>query len=210
MPVHVLDRLQALGDSVRRVRGNADREVVSAYDRGTPGADSVSSDPALRASGWVASRIGDHHRDLMASFEEHAIIEVEGLGNTVFCHATPNSDEEIVTTTTPDARLRNILTGVGQHVVVCGHVHTQYDRRLDDWWIVNAGSVGLPYQGEPVGAFWALLGPKGVELRRSDYDLKGAVEEFIALGYPGVEDFEEALLEPPDPAWVADFFERQA
>jgi diadenosine tetraphosphatase ApaH/serine/threonine PP2A family protein phosphatase len=94
--------------------------------------------------------------------------------------------------------------------VICGHIHTQYDRRLDNRRVVNAGSVGLPYQGKPVGAFWALLGPEGVELRRSDYDLRGAVEEFRALGYPGVEDFEEALLEPPDPAWVADFFEQQA
>lgn len=210
MPAEVLDHLEAMGDLVRWVRGNADREVVSAYDGGSPAADARSSDPALEASGWAASRIGDHHRDLMASFEARVVVEVEGLGAVLFCHATPNSDEEIVTTATPDARLRGILAGVGQGFVVCGHVHTQYDRRLDDTRVVNAGSVGLPYQGEPVGAFWGLLGPEGVELRRSDYDLRGAVEEFRALGYPGVEDFEEALLEPPDPAWVADYFERLA
>jgi putative phosphoesterase len=210
MPAEVLDRLQALDDSVRWVRGNADREVVSAYDRGSATEDARSSDPALRASAWSASRIGDHHRDLMASFEEQILVEIEGLGAVLFCHATPNSDEEILTTATPDTRLRGILSGVGQYVVVCGHVHTQYDRRLDDRRVVNAGSVGLPYQGEPVGAFWVLLGNERVELRRSDYDLRGAVNSFRALGYPGVEDFEEALLEPPDPAWVADYFERQA
>jgi hypothetical protein len=49
-----------------------------------------------------------------------------------------------------------------------------------------------------------------VGLRRSDYDPAGAIEGFRALGYPGVENLEEALLEPPDPDWVADFFERQA
>ena len=178
--------------------------------RGTLEADANSSDPALRASGWAASRIGDHHRDLMASFEEHAIIEIEGFGNTLFCHGTPNSDGEIVTTATPDTRLRKILTGARHDIVVCGHVHTQYDPRVDDWRVVNAGSVGLPYQGAPVGAFWALLGPQGVELHRSDYDLKDAVAGFSALGYPGVEDFEGALLEPPDPTWVADYFEQQA
>lgn len=59
-------------------------------------------------------------------------------------------------------------------------------------------------------ASWALLGPEGVDLRRSEYDLRGAVERFRALDYPGVEDLEEALLEPPDPDWVADYFERQA
>jgi diadenosine tetraphosphatase ApaH/serine/threonine PP2A family protein phosphatase len=126
------------------------------------------------------------------------------------CSATPNSDEEIVTRATPDSRLREILIGARHDIVVCGHVHTQYDRRLDDWRVINAGSVGLPYQGAPVGASWAQPGPQGVELHRSDYDLKDAVAGFSALGYPGVEDFEEALLEPPDPAWVADYFERQS
>lgn len=81
---------------------------------------------------------------------------------------------------------------------------------VDSKRVLNAGSVGIPYQGRPVGAFWALLGPEGVELRRSYYDLGGAIERFRALGYPGIEDLEEALLEPPDPDWVADFFERQA
>jgi putative phosphoesterase len=210
MPAEVLDRLQAIDDGVRWLRGNADREVVSAYDRGSATEDARSSDPALRASGWSASRIGDHHRDLMASFEEQDLVEVEGLGAILFCHATPNSDEEILTTATPDTRLRGILSSVEQDVVVCGHVHTQYDRRLDDRRVINAGSVGLPYQGEPVGAFWALLGNERVELRRSDYDLRDAINNFRHLGYPGVADFEGALLEPPDPAWVADYFERQA
>ena len=210
MPAGVLDRLQTLDDRVRWVRGNADREVVSAYDRGSATEDARSSDPALRASGWFSSRIRDHHRDLMASFEEQMLVDIEGLGAVLFCHAIPNNDEEILTMATPDTRLRSILFEVGQNVVVCGHVHTQYDRRLDDRLIVNAGSVGLPYQGEPDGAFWALLGNERVELRCSDYNLKGAVNNFRALGYPGVEDFEEALLQPPDPAWVDDYFERQA
>ena len=47
-------------------------------------------------------------------------------------------------------------------------------------------------------------------MRRSDYDLRGAVEAFRAVGYPATEDVEESLLEPPDPAWVADLFEKQA
>jgi putative phosphoesterase len=210
MPSEVLDRLEDLGDRVRWVRGNADREVVAAYDKGSPAADVHSSDPALRASAWSASRIGRRQRDLMASFQERVEVEVEVLGSVLFCHGGPDDDEQILTTVTPDERQRRILGGVGQDVGVCGHVHTQYDRTMVGRRVVNAGSVGLPYQGEPVGAFWALLGPEVVELRRSDYDLVGAIEGFRVLGYPGVEDLEEALLEPPDPNWVADFFERQA
>src|SRR5215218_1876282 len=80
MAADVLDRLEGMGDRLRWVRGNADREVVASYDRGTSASDVHSYDPALRASVWSASRIGRRQRDLMASFQERVEIEVEGLG----------------------------------------------------------------------------------------------------------------------------------
>jgi predicted phosphodiesterase len=209
MPAEVLDRLAGLGDRVRFVRGNADRELISAYDMSAWEMEARTDDPAARASGWAAARLRERHRTLLASFSERVVVDVQGLGEVLFCHATPRSDEEIITRLTPDARLREVLSNVEQKLTVCGHVHAQYDRSLEGKRIVNAGSVGMPYQGEPAGAFWLLLGP-GVEFRRSEYDLGHAVSEFRAIGYPGAEDMAESLLEPPDPTWVAGFFERQA
>ncbi len=209
MPAQVLDRLVDLGELVRFVRGNADREVISTYEMTPLEIEGRMDDPVVRMIGWVAARLEERHYELLASFPERVVVEVEGIGEVLFCHATLRSDEEIITTLTPDDRLREILSDIEQNLIVCGHVHTQYDRRLDGKRVVNAGSVGMPYQGEPVGAFWLLVGP-GVEFRRSEYDLQRAVSEFRAVGYPGAEDMAESLLEPPDPAWVADFFERQA
>ena len=209
MPVEVLDRLVGLGKVVRFVRGNADREVISAYEMSPLEIEARMDDPVVRMSGWAAARLERRHRELLASFSERVVVDVEGIGEVLFCHATPRSDEEIITVLTPDDRLEEILLDIEQNLIVCGHVHTQYDRYLDGKRIVNAGSVGMPYQGEPVGAFWLLLGPD-VAFRRCEYDLGRAVSEFRAIGYPGAEDMAESLLEPPDPAWVADFFERQA
>jgi putative phosphoesterase len=209
MPAEVLDRLAGLGEVVRFVRGNADREVISAYEMSPSEIEARIEDPVVRMSGWVAARLERRHRELLASFSERVVVDVEGIGEVLFCHATPRSDEEIITMLTPDDRLREILSDIEENLVVCGHVHTQYDRHLDGKRVVNAGSVGMPYQGQPVGAFWVLVGP-GVEFRRSEYELQHAVSEFCALGYPGTEDLAESLLEPPDPEWVADFFERQA
>ena len=48
-------------------------------------------------------------------------------------------------------------------------MHVRYDRRVGGLRIVNAGSVGLPYEAQP-GAYWAILGPD-VELRRTEYDI---------------------------------------
>jgi putative phosphoesterase len=210
MPAEVLDRLAALGQSICFVRGNADREVLAAYDAG-PYADPIDvADPAERVAAFAASKIDRKHRDLLASFAERLILEVEGVGQVLFCHGSPRSDEEIVTAATTGGRLREILGRVDQDLVVCGHTHAQFDRRVGGKRVINAGSVGMPYQGKPVGAFWLLLGAGSVSFRRSDYDLNRAVERIQATGYPDAEDMAEILLEPPDPERVADFFEQRA
>jgi putative phosphoesterase len=210
MPAEVMDRLVTLGESICFVRGNADREVVAAYDNG-PYADPIDvADPAERVAAYAASKIDREHRDLLASIAEHLIVDVEGAGQVLFCHGSPRSDEEIVTAATTEGRLREILAGVDQDLLVCGHTHAQFDRHVGGKRVFNAGSVGMPYQGKPVGAFWLLLGAGSVSFRRSDYDLNRAVGRIRAIGYPDAEDMAEILLKPPDPERVATFFEQQA
>jgi hypothetical protein len=75
--------------------------------------------------------------------------------------------------------------------------------------VVNAGSVGMRYEGGP-GAHWLLLGPD-VDLRRTEYDLDAAIERLRRSGWPGVEEFlKHSFLDPLDPSWVSEFFEQQA
>src|ERR671911_1306374 len=182
MPAEVLERLAALSESVCFVRGNADREVVAAYGDGRYADATDVADPAERTAVFAASKIDRAHRDLLASFAERLIVEVEGLGQVLFCHGSPRSDEEIVSAATTEGRLREILAGVDQDLVVCGHTHAQFDRRVGGKRVVNAGSVGMPYQGKPVGAFWLLLEVGGVSVRRSDYDLDRTVGQIRAQG----------------------------
>src|SRR5207248_5767334 len=131
-------------------------------------------------------------------FAPTVALEVDGLGAAVFCHGSPRSDTEIVTRVTADGRLREILFGIHDRVVVCGHTHQQFDRSVDGLRVINAGSVGVPYEGQP-GAYWALLGPD-VQLRRTEYDLDQAVAQLRAGGFPDLHEMlKESLLEPTDP-----------
>jgi predicted phosphodiesterase len=208
LPRQTIEQLMALGERARFVRGNADREIVNAYDQGRREIE-AERDPAVRAAAFAASRISRDHRDFLAGYAPRLTLEVEGLGQTLFCHGSPRSDAEIITSATPQQRLREILGGIEERVVVCGHTHRQLDRRVDDSRVVNAGSVGVPYEGSP-GAYWALLGPD-VELRRTEYDLEAAITELRAGGFPDLDEMvQESLLEPMDPDEVAEFFERQA
>jgi predicted phosphodiesterase len=208
LPRQTLDQLIALGSQARCVRGNADREIVSAYDSDRRDID-AEEDPAMRASAFAAAQISREQRDLLASFAPSVLLHPDGLGPTVFCHGSPRSDSEILTTETTEQRLRTIIEDVDQSVIVCGHTHRQFDRRVDRWRVVNAGSVGMPYEGRP-GAYWALFGP-GVESRRTEYDLDAAVGELRAGRYPDLEEMlKESLVEPADPDDVARFFEGSA
>jgi predicted phosphodiesterase len=208
LPLETIEQLMGLGDRARFVRGNADRELVDAYDHGRRDLD-AERDPAMRASAFAASRISRNHRDFLASYAPRIVLEVDGLGPTLFCHGSPRSDTEIITTATSEERLREMLTGTSQRVVVCGHTHRQFDRGIDRWRVVNAGSVGLPYEGR-LGAYWALLGPD-VELRQTEYELERAVRELRVGGFPDLDEMlRESLLEPIEPDAVAELFERQA
>jgi diadenosine tetraphosphatase ApaH/serine/threonine PP2A family protein phosphatase len=116
---------------------------------------------------------------------------------------------EMMTSLTPERPLRRMLDGVEQQVVVCGHTHVQFDRELDGVRVVNAGSVGMPYQGRR-GAYWLRLGP-GVDFRRSEYDDERAAREILASGYWAAENLaNEIILSPPDPHQAEAYFEQLA
>jgi predicted phosphodiesterase len=208
LPRETIEQVIALGPRARCVRGNADREVVDAYDRGRRTAEEESG-PAERTAAFAAAQISLAQRDFLADFPTTVVLDINGLGPTVFCHGSPRSDTEIITTATSDERLSEILFGVSEAVVVGGHTHRQFDRRVGDRRFINAGSVGSPYEGR-AGAYWALLGPD-VSFRRTVYDVTDAAEQLRATGFPDLDEMlRESLTDPVDPDEVAAFFENLA
>jgi len=134
---------------------------------------------------WSAEQLEPGRRDWLAALPDTQSVAVDGLGPVLFCHGSPQSDDEILTAISPEQRVAAAIAGVAERVVVCGHTHVQFDRQVAGRRLVNAGSVGMPYEARP-GAYWALLGPD-VELRRTDYDLEAAAEAIRATGFPDAE-----------------------
>jgi putative phosphoesterase len=164
-PAETLERLRALDGDVRFIRGNADREVVER--------DAVGLAPPELME-FVRERLSEEQ---MSFLKELPL--VERLDNVLFCHATPRNDEEIFTRISPDEEWAEALAAADADVVVCGHTHIQFDKRIGDVRLVNAGSVGMPYENEP-GAYWMLLGPD-VDFRRTEYE----PGDIAASGWPG-------------------------
>jgi predicted phosphodiesterase len=167
-PAETLERLDALGERAVWLRGNCDRELSQ------PGSGPASLDVLA----WVRDRLTPGQVDRLARLPATLTLLVDGLGDVLFCHATPANDVDFFTDATPRERLAPVFAGVEAATVVCGHSHLQFERRVGPTLVVNAGSVGMAYEDEP-GAYWALLGP-GVELRRTAFE----AASLAATGYP--------------------------
>ena len=191
-PAECFDRLGALDQEVRILRGNADRIVLE--DDG-------------EESSWVRDRLGRDRLGAVAAWPTSFAIEVEGLGAVRCCHATPRSDEETLTPITPEAEAAIPFEGTTEPVVLGGHTHSQFERRIRDWRFVNVGSIGRPREVRPA-AYWALLGPD-VELVSTDYDVAAAAEAVLASGQPSAEHVVDVLLRPPSPDEAAVVLEQR-
>ena len=187
-PRECLEKLVDLGAVF--VRGNADRESPRA--------------PAGLWE-WVAGQLDPLSLEFLSD-RPHAL----ALGGVLYCHGSPRDEDEILTRVSPDERFRAALAGVEERLVVGGHTHVQFVREIDGIRFANAGSVGMPYEGEAGIACWALLGPD-VELRRSRYDVDSAAEAIRASGYPDADEFvQEYLLAPASAEEATAHFESLA
>ncbi len=204
MPRMTLKRLRALGNCVRFIRGNTERDLLGGM------ADNLREPRAWAArAAWVAGQLEPDDRIFLGRLPAMLTLDVDGLGIALFCHGTPRSDEEIITRATPVERILPSLEGLNPKIIVCGHTHMQFDRVVGSVRLVNAGSVGMPYEGKP-GAYWALLGPK-VELRCTRYDVENAARQIMATSFPWAGEFaQENILVSPKAEDAIKMFEAMA
>jgi putative phosphoesterase len=190
MPVETLDALAALEDRAVWVRGNADRELVTLRD----GGETSVSDPI---ASWAAAQLRPDQVARLDSLPLSVTLDLGRFGRTVFCHATPRDDEEVVLVDSRPDRWTAVFSTMDSSVstVVCGHTHMPFMRLVDRRLVVNPGSVGMPYGG--AGAHWALLDTSdaAVTLRVTPFDLDAACIRLVNESrYPRVAEFADYFI----------------
>jgi len=110
-------------------------------------------------------------------------------------HASPGNLWQAPLPDCDDQQLTSTYGGLGSSVVVYGHIHRPYVRRVAGLLVANSGSVGMPYDGDP-RASYLVIDDADVTIRRVDYDVEREIKDLLASGYPRA-------------AWLADI-RRQA
>jgi predicted phosphodiesterase len=190
MPVETLDAMAALGDRAVWVRGNADRELVQLRD----GGETNIPDPIAP---WAAEQLRPDQVARLDSLPLTVVLDLGRFGRTVFCHATPRDDEEVVLVDSRQARWEEVCSTLDRSVstVVCGHTHMPFMRLVDRRLVLNPGSVGMPYGG--AGAHWALLDTDdgAVTMRVTAFDLDAACKRIVAESrYPEAAAFADYFV----------------
>jgi predicted phosphodiesterase len=134
------------------------------------------------AEDWERSELETADLDWLQSLP--LAVTVDGV---LYCHAAPADNTPITTVVTPDDAVSQTFAGHTGTIVI-GHTHHQFDRRVGDLRIVNAGSVGMAYEGD-VAAYWTLVVDGEPTPIRTPFDIDRAVRETSASGWPRAQEF---------------------
>ena len=167
------------------IRGNGERWTASPED---------APDQVQAAIARCGEMLGEEMLEELARLPE--TLTVDGV---LYCHGSPGSDV-VSFFPEPTEEEAELLEGVQTSRLVFGHTHLAFKRRAGEIELVNPGSVGMPFDGDPRAAYGLVADGGEVELRRVDYDHEAsaaAVRE--ALGEAGdlvARRIEQARFDP--------------
>jgi putative phosphoesterase len=161
----------------------ADGDFTAAFPWYTEGApDSVKV-----AAEWARDEIGDEGVDFLRRLPSERRLRV-GDDLVLFCHASPGSLTDGLSADLDPVVTIDRVSGTDAKIIVCGHTHLPEVREFGWRTIVNAGSAGYVFDGDPT-ASWALIeiDDDGVraEIHRTNYDFMAASDAVSARGLPG-------------------------
>lgn len=174
-------------EPVYYVRGNTDRYLVEGrYPRGSR--DESWESQVLASFPWTAQQLGEAGLQFLEGLPTQCLLCFNDGHTILAVHGSPRGDEEDIRPGTPDEELATMLNGQPSNLVLCAHTHVPLDRMVGGRRVVNPGSVGLPFDGDPRASYVLVeLTPGGgyqVELRRVVYDVEAVIRHLFAIRHP--------------------------
>jgi len=174
------------------LRGNTDRYLLEKSYQTQVGGNGWQ-EKLLLSFRWTADQLTSAAYGFLGPLPASQSIR-EGNRRLLSVHGSPRIDEEGLTSQTDSRQLFEMTVDRAIDVLVCGHTHIPIDRQINGIRVVNAGSVGLPFDRDP-RACYAIIsnlagngcGPTQVELRRVIYDIDQAIDQFYARRHPAAD-----------------------
>ena len=182
-PAEIIDQVRSLGWA--GVRGNTDEMLWAPQSLAEFAAVAPKIAPLL-------ARIEEMIPPTLASIGEERLRWLEGLPceytGEGFClvHASPGDLWRAPMPNASDDELQSTYASLGARIVVYGHIHRSYVRRLRGMTVANSGSVSQSYDGDTRASYLVIDG-ESIVIRRVEYDVENEAEDVLRSGLPHAE-----------------------
>ena len=189
-PADIIDQVRALGWP--GVRGNTDEMLWSPESL----AEYAAANPKIER---LLAMVQETIPPTLASIGEERLRWLEGLPAMYsqegfsLVHASPDDLWRAPMANASDEELQSTYASLGAPIVVYGHIHFPYVRRLHRMTVANTGSVSQSYDGDR-RASYLLMDGESMAIRRVDYDVESEARELSRSGLPHADWLARILL----------------
>jgi putative phosphoesterase len=189
-PAEIVDQIRSLGWP--GVRGNTDEMLWAPEGL----AEFAATAPKLAP---LLTILQEMIPPTLASLGEERLQWLEGLPllysqeGFSLVHASPNDLWRAPMPNASDAELLSTYASLRVQIVVYGHIHRPYIRRLPGMKVANTGSVSQSYDGDRRASYMVIDG-EGITIRRVEYDVESEAKELLRSGLPHADWLSRILL----------------
>jgi putative phosphoesterase len=200
-PNEVIERIR--GDQIPTIMGNYDDGV--GYDRDECGCayreaeERRLGDQSFR---WTKDHVTAENKSFLSRLLPEIRLTIDGR-RLLLVHGSPRKINEYLFEDRPDSSFQRLAAASNADIIIFGHTHKPYAKRVGDVWFVNVGSVGKPKDGD-WRACYALVDPAAsvpAAFLRVPYDLTRVTDAIRRGELPNqfATDLERAGAPPAEP-----------
>ena len=196
-PVEVLDYVMSQ-PTWTVIQGNTDKmianygpDVIQFLEEHAPiMANAIADDVQL---------LDDSYRAYLSNLSPQLSMDIEGV-SVLFVHGSPRHNDENILPDMPMDEIEEIISGVGEKLILCGHTHIPCGYQTNSGQtVVNVGSVGRPMTEKPKACYVVIDFENGsfeIRHRFVKYDNQMAADIMSQRGFLGADRLADLLLSP--------------
>ena len=186
-------------DNVEMIQGNTDKMIVEfsedIYQKVAQGAPIMAN--ALREE---ANTLGEKQKQFLKELPTTKSLTIDDV-KILMVHGSPRRNNEDIMPDTPLEKVEEMLSGVNEDLILCGHTHIPCGFQTNTkQTVVNVGSVGRPFTENPESCY-AIISTKGngefeVEHNFVKYDNIQAAKTLSERSFEGADKLAHILIPP--------------
>jgi predicted phosphodiesterase len=171
------------------VSGNTDVAVADFdYAAAFPWMSDGVPDTFRAATEWAHDALGDERISWLRRLPSERRLRAEDGTMILVCHGSPGSQTAGFDQELDPSVIIERASGTDARLIVCGHTHIPEVRDLGWKLIVNDGSAGYVFDGDPTASYARIDLVEGeivAEIKRAEFDALAVADAISARGLPG-------------------------